>query len=208
MNAISTQIRQVLYSQRKDNVVSGRRRLSHLSVVFRSDWDPLAFLIEQEYKEESGEAIGGAFVIVQGADSDAEAEAVTCGEYVTRTWPLLGEHFMGLLKSVVRGDPGVRCAGMYNTNLASYIPLIANGAVSDLVTLFDNTKVTAWIEVSGYLSTKVVGFVETIVEVGEVFAFIAAALRSARGEDSIACITPTITRGGKTNSSKASSEQT
>ena len=51
---------------------------------------------------------------------------------------------------------------------------------------------------SGYFSLEAAGVVETIVEVGEVFAFITAALRSAEG-DSVASVTPTIDSGAKTS---------
>lgn len=66
------------------------------------------------------------------------------------------------------------------------------------MTLFDKTKVTAWVKPSGYFSLEAAGVVETIVEVGEVFAFITAALRSAKG-DSVASVTPTIDSGAKTS---------
>ncbi|OJJ42360.1 hypothetical protein ASPZODRAFT_147347 [Penicilliopsis zonata CBS 506.65] len=62
------------------------------------------------------------------------------------------------------------------------------------LTLFDKSKATAWVETSGCLSLEAAGVVETLVEVGEVFAFIVAALRSARG-DSVAYVTPTIDSG-------------
>lgn len=51
---------------------------------------------------------------------------------------------------------------------------------------------------SGCLSLEAAGVVETIAEVGEVFAFITAALRSAQG-DSVASVTPTIDSGTKTS---------
>jgi hypothetical protein len=69
------------------------------------------------------------------------------------------------------------------------------------VTLFDKTKVTSWVEPSGCFSLEAAGIVESIVEVGEVFAFITAALRSAQG-DSIASLTPFINGGAKINEQK------
>ena len=66
------------------------------------------------------------------------------------------------------------------------------------MTLFDKTKVTAWVEPSGCFSLEAAGVVETLVEVGEVFAFIVAALRSAQG-DSVASVTPTIDSGTRTS---------
>ena len=65
------------------------------------------------------------------------------------------------------------------------------------MTLFDKTKVKAWIEPSGCFSLEAAGVIETTVEVGEVYAFITAALRSAQG-DSVTSVTPTIYSGAKT----------
>ena len=109
MKAISTQIRQILYTRRENRLVSSRKGPPKCSVVFQSGWDPLVFIRNQEYKQEPGEAIEGAVVIVQGANGDAEA--MPCSEYVDHTWPLIGEHFMGLVKHTVRSKPGLRCSG-------------------------------------------------------------------------------------------------
>ncbi|GFF36596.1 hypothetical protein IFM46972_04939 [Aspergillus udagawae] len=172
--AISTQIRQPLYSRRESRLVSSRKGPPKCSAVFQSDWDPLAFIRDQKYKEEPEDAVERAIVIVQGTNGDVEA--MPCSEYVGRTWPLFGEHFMGLVKHTVRSIPSLRCS----------------------VTLFDNTKVTSWVEPSGCFSLEAVGVAETIVEVGEVFAFITVALRSAKG-DLVASVTPTIDNGAKTS---------
>jgi hypothetical protein len=69
------------------------------------------------------------------------------------------------------------------------------------VGLFDKTKLTAWLEPTGCLALEATGVVETLVEVGEVFAFITAALRSGPGE-SVASIIPTIHSGAKTKDQK------
>lgn len=100
VKAISTQIRQILYARRENRLVSSRKGPPKFSVVFQSDWDPLVFIRNQEYKEEPEEAIDGAIVIVQGTNGDVEA--MPYSEYVGRTWPLFREHFMGLVKHTVR----------------------------------------------------------------------------------------------------------
>lgn len=58
-------------------------------MIFESDWGPLAFLREQGYIEEPEDALERAIIIVQGANGDEEA--ITYLEYLSRTWPLLGE---------------------------------------------------------------------------------------------------------------------
>jgi hypothetical protein len=107
--AISAQIRQVLYSRRENRLFSSQKGPPKCSAVFQSDWDPLASIRDQEYKEEPEETVECAIVIVQDANGDVEA--MPCSEYVNRTWPLFGENFMGLLKHTVRSTPGLRCSG-------------------------------------------------------------------------------------------------
>lgn len=81
--AISIHIRQTLYARRENRVVSSERGPPKCSVLFQSDWDPLAFVSNQEYKEEPDEAIDGAIVIVQAINGGAEA--MPCSGYVGRT---------------------------------------------------------------------------------------------------------------------------
>jgi hypothetical protein len=109
MRAISTQIRQILYSRRENRLVSSQKGPPKCSVVFQSDWEPLAFVRDQKYKEEPEDAIERAIVVVQDANGDVEA--MPCSEYVGRTWPLFGEHFMGVVKHTVRSKPSLRCSG-------------------------------------------------------------------------------------------------
>ena len=109
LTAISTQIRQVLYSRRENRLVSSRKGPAKCSVVFQSDWNPLAFICDQGFKEEPERAIEDAIVIAQS--TNGYVEAMPCSEYVSRTWPLFGEHVMELLKHTVRSKPSMRCSG-------------------------------------------------------------------------------------------------
>ena len=108
MKAVSTQIRQILYCQRENRLVSSRKGSPKCSVVFHSGWDPLAFIRDQEFKEDPENAGEGAIVIVQG--TNGVVEGMPCLEYVGRTWPLFGEHLMGLVKHTVWSKPGQRCS--------------------------------------------------------------------------------------------------
>lgn len=112
MHAIAAKIRQALYSLKDNRLVSIKRGPPSCSMLFRSDWDPLAFVTEQEYTEEPDEALGRAIVIVQGTNGDAEA--MTCSEYLSLTWPIVGDDIMGLVKHVLRSKPGLRCSGKRN----------------------------------------------------------------------------------------------
>lgn len=191
MHAIATQIRQILYSRRENRLISSKIGPPTCSMVFRSDWDPLAFVSKQEYTEEPDDAVEGAIVIVQGANGDAEA--MTCSEYLSRTWPLFGEDFMRLVKHVVRSTRDLRCSGKLRK-----CSVFESQLIRPLVTLFDKTKLTAWIEPSGYFTLEVVGVAETIVEVGEVYGWMSAALRSAPG-DTVTSVTPVLDISAKNN---------
>jgi len=109
---ISTQIRQRLDARPELQKVpiSSQTGPAICKMVFCSEWDPVAFVREQEYPDEPGEAIEGAIILTEGADQDTEA--MTCSEYMRRTWPLLGEDVMKLIKDVVRSDLDQKFSGM------------------------------------------------------------------------------------------------
>lgn len=108
MHEIATKVRRSLYSREENRTVSSKRAPSSCSIVFTSDWNPLAFLVEPEYSEEPDDAVGNAIVIIQSANGDTEA--TTCSEYLSLTWPLFGEDFMELVRYVMRSKPGLRCS--------------------------------------------------------------------------------------------------
>lgn len=110
MHKISEDIRGRLYSSLGHRLVISKTRPPVCRVMFRSDWNPLAFVREQEYVEEPGEALEGAITITERANG--VAEAMPCSRYLCRTWPCLGEEFMALVKGAVRAKPGSRCLGM------------------------------------------------------------------------------------------------
>ena len=71
-------------------------------MTFRIDWDPLAFVKEQEYREEPDEAIPIAITLTGSAKY---AQALTCTQYLCQTWPPAGEHTIRLVKDVLRSGP-------------------------------------------------------------------------------------------------------
>jgi hypothetical protein len=74
-------------------------------VTFVIEWDPLAFVKEQEYREEPDEAIEKAITLTGSAK---DAQALTCAQYLCQTWPSTGEHTTRLVKDVLRSGPGHR----------------------------------------------------------------------------------------------------
>ena len=67
-------------------------------MVYRVHWDPVAFLVEQDYDQPSDSEIGQA-VTITGSRSDAQA--LSCREYMKQTWPRTGDRILRLLQSLL-----------------------------------------------------------------------------------------------------------
>lgn len=79
--------------------VSRKRSVEPSFLVFKIDWDPLAFVKEQAYGVGFDVAVESAIILTGSA---GDAQAVTCGQYFRQTWPLTGGHLIEFLKKVVR----------------------------------------------------------------------------------------------------------
>ncbi|KAI9727443.1 MAG: hypothetical protein M1834_008387 [Cirrosporium novae-zelandiae] len=64
--------------------------------------DPLSSVKEQEYTEEPAEAVKIAITLTGSAKN---AQALTCTQYLSQTWPSAGEHTIRLVADVVRSGP-------------------------------------------------------------------------------------------------------
>lgn len=107
MEAIRHKIISFLPSAHK---VSRRKSPDVCKIIFVIDWDPLAFVDEQAYKEEPNEAVAEAITLTGSAKN---AQALTCSQYLCQTWPLAGVHTIRLVKDVVRSGPGRRHTCMF-----------------------------------------------------------------------------------------------
>lgn len=102
MQAISDDILNRLSNGLFRNLSSERG--PHLcDMTFIVDWNPLAFLQEQEYDEKLEEAFERAITLT-GTGSDAQA--LTTAQYLNQTWPLVGDEILSILKHVVRCGSG------------------------------------------------------------------------------------------------------
>lgn len=108
---MSTQIRELLGSLQTNQLIAGSASQLKPSPVFYTDWDPIAFVNEQEYSEQPDIAVAGA-ITVTGVDN-GNVEAMTCSEYLNRTWPLLGHELMEHIKAVLRSALGTRTFGNF-----------------------------------------------------------------------------------------------
>lgn len=81
--------------------ILSRAKGPHLcDMTFIVDWNPLVFLQEQEYDEEAFERA----ITLTGTGSDAQA--LTTAQYLSQTWPLVGEEMLSILKRIVRCESG------------------------------------------------------------------------------------------------------
>ena len=79
--------------------------------VFELDWDPVAFVKEQEYSEAPEEALEKVITLTGSLN---DSQAVTTKSYLCQTWPVTGEQVMRLVNDSLRrkGDV-VDCKCLY-----------------------------------------------------------------------------------------------
>lgn len=103
---IGANIRDVIFSASPlPQRISRRRAPETYQASFTLDWEPLAFLDEQQYKGERDHVFETAITLTGSVE---DSQALTCGDYLKQTWPLVGEYTLRMLKCVVQSGPGVR----------------------------------------------------------------------------------------------------
>ncbi|RDW58293.1 hypothetical protein BP5796_12223 [Coleophoma crateriformis] len=147
------------------------------NIVYIANWDPLTFLEEQAYGYEPAEAVKAALTLT---GIETEAEALTCGEYLSRTWPKSGKYFLEFLQSILRSKKGV----WHN------------------VTWQDGITMQASMQGLEFVMT-VQGPPDTVVEFGEQLAWVSCALRPS-DYSSVALCTPSIKKIMQTGQSATS----
>ncbi|EGX53749.1 hypothetical protein AOL_s00004g408 [Orbilia oligospora ATCC 24927] len=156
MEAIARHIIGSLPSSRK---ISKGRSAEAFKVTFTMDWKPLIFVEEQEYQDEPGEAIERAITIT-GTKKDAQA--LTCAEYLSQTWPATGKRILELVKDVIRG------------------------------TFLDNAELTISLQRSSELAAEAFGTAHSIAEIGQQLAWLGTALRSSSCDIGVVACIPSI----------------
>ena len=68
-----------LQSAKTTHKISRKRSLEGYKVIFEVEWYPLAFVKEQEYREELGRAIETAITLTGYAQ---DTQALTCAQYL------------------------------------------------------------------------------------------------------------------------------
>jgi hypothetical protein len=104
-NSMEAIRRKIIYSLPSSHEVSRKKLAEAYKITFEIEWDPLAFVKEQKYKEQPDEAIEIAITLIGSAK---DAQALTCAQYLRQTWPSAGGHTVQLVKDVLRSGRGHR----------------------------------------------------------------------------------------------------
>lgn len=94
--------RKIISSLPSSHEVSRKKSAETYKMTFGVEWDPLAFVKEQGYREEPDEAVE---IVITLTGSAKDAQALTCAQYLCQTWPSAGEHTIRLVKDVLRSGP-------------------------------------------------------------------------------------------------------
>ncbi len=111
MNKIRMEILKSCCSTRR---ISRKESSQGYKVRFYIDWNPFAFLDEQEYDEPDAQAIANAITLT---GSCKDAQALSCREYLTQTWPSTGPCIIQLIQKLLRDRDGfdeTEAVGNYN----------------------------------------------------------------------------------------------
>lgn len=159
-------IRQEIATSLAPYKVSRNQSAQSYKLAFVMDWDVLAFIRAQGYTEPPDEALEKAITLT---GSSQEAQALTCLQYVSQTWPLAGENTFRLVQDLIRSEQRQSCSA----------------------TLPDGAELT--IEMSNR-SLRVVpyGMKDSVIEIGEQLAWLGGALRSSPYGSGVTYCTPDI----------------
>ncbi|KAL4892345.1 hypothetical protein BDV59DRAFT_193855 [Aspergillus ambiguus] len=138
--------------------ISRQKPAELLRVSFKISWDPLKFLMDEEYTGRLEEKIAKVITLTGSATS---AQAMTCGQYIQQVWPSTGSSILWLLKKLVSRETCVSCNLSDGTTLTMSSRLAVDQASSTNVCV--DLKSTA----------------PVIAEIGEQMAWLASALRSS-----------------------------
>lgn len=105
METVANEIRRRVCSLPSVRYLSRSKTPETCTMAFEIEWNPLAFVKEQDYPQEPHEAIEIAITLTGGT---RDAQALTSGQYLRQTWPINGEYTMKLVKDVMLGLLGSR----------------------------------------------------------------------------------------------------
>lgn len=96
-------IRQLVLDCLRPRHCSTVRDSASYNVTFEMNWDPRNFIQRQMYAEPLTGAIGAA-VTLTGSLHDFQA--LTASQYLSQTWPSIGDHIISVIEDVLGGKSG------------------------------------------------------------------------------------------------------
>lgn len=194
---------QILQAIPRTHRVSRKKSPEGCKVTYFVDWQPLAFLSEQDYEDQGAEAIAKAITLT---GSWQDAQAFSCRDYLTQTWSLTGRQIMRLIQDLLRD-----CNAGTKVNRESYFRQKLFGhteyeshANCLLGKCPNGTRLSAWL-VESSLVVEASGVPDFVAEIGEQLAWIGAALRPSSCLHGVACCVPIIERIGTITSTRTDS---
>lgn len=98
METIGKEIMSVLPSSR---VISRKMSSQSYGATFELEWDVFEFFERQGYSRPPHEAFQGVITLT---GSSLDAQAATCAQYLSQTWPSTAEDMVALLEEVLKGN--------------------------------------------------------------------------------------------------------
>ncbi|CAG9982607.1 unnamed protein product [Clonostachys byssicola] len=165
MEAIRTKIISSLSPSRR---ISRNVSSECFNASFCVGWDLFGFFQGQEYELDAAEVISG-IITLTGSENDAQA--LTCSQYLSQTWPTTGCLTLRVIKDILLSGPNhlQKCTYPDGTTLDAR--------------LHDST-----------FTAQVTGVADSIAEIGEQIAWISASLRTSHLSSGLLYCTPIISR--------------
>uniref|UniRef100_A0A0B7KL66 Uncharacterized protein n=1 Tax=Bionectria ochroleuca TaxID=29856 RepID=A0A0B7KL66_BIOOC len=162
-------IRDVIKAPLKDSRKVSRKvpSTSH-KVIFKFAWDLSNFLLDQQSILDKAEAFGRV-IMLTGFRQDAQA--LTCEQYLTQTWPTTGKQMSECIRDALRRSP--------------------QDPQQQSCFFSDGTKISI-LFLESEVTVEVTGTSASIIEVGEQLAWLASALRASQHPRRLEYCTPVI----------------
>ncbi|KAK4448373.1 hypothetical protein QBC34DRAFT_327770 [Podospora aff. communis PSN243] len=153
--------------------ISRRSESERYTMTLRVAWNPQSFF--QDQYQESGAAAELVPRVITLTGSADDAQALPCSDYLCQTWPTTGPHVLNAVKRSVETEERV------STNLP-------DGSEINVVCSARPER---------QLQVLATGTADFLAEIGEIVAWLAAAMQLSPSEDTLAYCTPRIGRSSK-----------
>lgn len=166
----------------RSNYVSRREDTKGATVTFKLDWNIFGFLAEQNYaRTEPLTKTLANVVTLTGSGTDAQA--LSCSEYLSQTWPSTGPHTLQLIQKLLRSEISEsKIVGKWSLFITKRrCRQYVQHANTCVVERPSQLILQASIE-TAIVTVKVSGSPYFVAEIGEQLAWMSAALRPSLGD--------------------------